>query len=100
MPEHRVSRRPLNRKRRGVVLHDQDPEHECVIPTDAGYIATDAYPHKVSYIRVLDTDGKEIGYWTIDEIKEDPEDVIGAFFGCAKAGVAAPKPNPPKRKAS
>lgn len=58
---------------------------ECAIElANGGYICTDAFPNEVSYIRILDADLHEVSYWSIDEIKEDPEDVIGAFFGAAK----------------
>ena len=58
---------------------------ECAIELASGnFICTDAYPHEPSYVRVLDADLHEIVYWSIDEFKEDPADVLGALFGAAK----------------
>jgi hypothetical protein len=58
---------------------------ECVIPLPgSGSIRCDAFPHDVSYVRVVDARGHEIGHWTIDEVEEDPVDVLGAILGAAK----------------
>jgi len=58
---------------------------ECAVELASGnFICTDAYPHDPSYVRVLDADLHEIVYWSIDEIKEDAELVIGAIFGAIK----------------
>jgi len=51
---------------------------------DSKFVCTDAFPHDLSYIRVLDADLHEIVYWSIDEIREDPVEVLGAFFGAMK----------------
>jgi hypothetical protein len=58
---------------------------ECVISFSGGFITVDAYPHDVSFLRVVGRDGREKGYWNMDEVKEDPEEVLGAFFGLMKA---------------
>ena len=34
------------------------------------------------YVRVLDAAGREQGYWTSEEWREDPEVVMGAIVGC------------------
>lgn len=46
-----------------------------------------AYPEQVSYIRVVDAEAREIAYWTIDEVSEDPVDVLGAIFGAVLGGT-------------
>jgi len=38
-----------------------------------------------SYVRVCGPDGREAGYWTWTEWKEDPQLVMGAILGAAKA---------------
>ena len=35
------------------------------------------------YVRVIDRDGNEVGYWNSTEWKEDPEHVMGAILRCA-----------------
>lgn len=49
-----------------------------------GAIVCDAFPHEVSFVRVVNKEGREIGYWTIDELAEDPVEVMGAILGAAK----------------
>lgn len=62
---------------------------ECAVElADGKFICTDSWPHKLSYIRVLDADMHEVVYWSIDEIREDPEEVLGAFFGAMKGKKA------------
>jgi hypothetical protein len=34
------------------------------------------------YVRVLDTEGSEVAYWTFDEWRDDPQVVMGAIVGC------------------
>jgi hypothetical protein len=68
-------------------------ENECAIELANGrFICTDAFPNEPSYIRVLDADLHEIVYWSIDEIREDPEDVLGAFFGAMKGKADGESP--------
>ena len=53
---------------------------------DASSIRFDMIPKPVSYVRVVKNNplrGKEIGYWTMEEISEDPSFVLGAFLGAA-----------------
>ena len=60
---------------------------ECIIRhTNGVELRTDVYPNPVDYIRVVGTDGEEIAYWHIDEISEDPSEVIGAIFGAVLGG--------------
>jgi hypothetical protein len=58
---------------------------ECVISFSGGLVVVDAYPHEVSFVRIMGRGGVEKGYWTMDEIKEDPEEVLGAIFGLMKS---------------
>ena len=60
------------------------PDECAVMLADGKFICVDAYPHEVSYVRILDADMHEIVYWSIDEFKEDPVEVLGAMFGAAK----------------
>jgi len=38
------------------------------------------------YVRVVDVDGRELGYWDKEEWKDDPECVMGAIFALAQNG--------------
>jgi hypothetical protein len=42
-----------------------------------------------SYVRVLDPNGGELGYWTSTEWEEEPESVMGAFCGAMLSTEAA-----------
>lgn len=65
-------------------------EPECVLLLHSGReIRTPAYPEPCSYVRVVQN-GFELAYWDIDEIREDPEQVVGAIIGAAKGGVETP----------
>lgn len=44
-------------------------------------------PDGVHYIEVFDLYLRSIGYWTVDEISEDPVLVLGAIFGAIKSGT-------------
>lgn len=55
---------------------------EAVIEHTNGFtLRTSPYPAQVDYVRVCDPAGKEIAYWVMDELREDPADVMGAIFG-------------------
>ena len=59
---------------------------EAVVQTVNGVeLRTDVFPDPVSYLRVVDNE-EEIAYWTIDEIIEDPETVLGALVGALISG--------------
>lgn len=65
-------------------------EPECVLLLHSGReIRTPAYPEPCSYVRVVQN-GFELAYWNIEEIREDPEQVVGAIIGAAKGGVETP----------
>lgn len=48
-----------------------------------------AYPVECTYVRITQG-GYELAYWNIDEVKDDPSEVLGAILGAAQAGVSAP----------
>ena len=61
---------------------------ECVIELASGRtIRTDSYadsPEGSTYVRICDQDGTEAAYWTSDEWREEPGEVMGAILGAAK----------------
>lgn len=71
---------------------DADYGDECVIELASGRtIRTDSYadsPEGSTHVRVCEQDGTEVGYWTSDEWREEPEEVMGAILGAAKGGTA------------
>jgi hypothetical protein len=55
---------------------------ECQIQTASGFwLGMAAYPHAVDYIRVCDTLGREVAYWSVDEFTEDAGVVLAAVGG-------------------
>jgi len=63
-------------------------EDECIIELENGNsIRCPSFPDPCSYIRVCNSRGAELAYWNSDEIKENPEEVIGAFMGCANGRI-------------
>lgn len=64
---------------------------ECILKVHTGFeLRIAAYPLEVDYVRVCDPLGREIAYWSIDEVKEDPADVLGALVGALARGQGAP----------
>lgn len=57
------------------------PNEACIEHTNGMKLCFAAYPENVSYARVIGPDGVQIAYWTVDEVAEDPADVLGAIFG-------------------
>lgn len=52
---------------------------EGVITHKNGFqIRTDV--HMADYVRVCDPDGNEIAYWSIDELRDDPAEIISSLF--------------------
>lgn len=47
----------------------------------------DESPDGVHHIEVFDLDMNSIGYWTVEEVVEDPVLVLGAIFGAIKSGM-------------
>jgi hypothetical protein len=66
--------------------HPDYPNEAAITHSNGAQIRFEAYPESVSYVRVLDATGEEIAYWTIDELQEDPSDVMGAIFGACIGG--------------
>lgn len=65
-------------------------ENECQVNTASGFqLHVSAFPEEVSYLRVCDPLGREVAYWTMDEVKESPEEVLGAVIGALRPGQAA-----------
>jgi hypothetical protein len=64
-----------------------DYGQECIIALANGRtLHTDTYasnPEGSSYVRVCAPDGSEIGYWSCDEWREAPQEVMGAILGAA-----------------
>lgn len=48
--------------------------------------SSDGNPAGTSYVKVINSNGVEVGYWTASEWAVDPELVMGAIFGCAANG--------------
>lgn len=63
------------------------PNESSITHSNGTSLLFSAYPEPVSYIRVVDAEGREIAYWTIDEVSEDPADVLGAIFGAVIGGT-------------
>lgn len=71
---------------------------ECVVRVHSGFfLKVAAYPDEVDYLRVCDPLGREIAYWSIDEVKEDPADVLGAVVGALVRGQSADDKPPVQR---
>jgi hypothetical protein len=90
---HHPARANLAEGDRSVNDVGADYGDECVIALASGRtIRTDSYadsPEGSTYVRVCDLDGAEVGYWTSDEWREAPEEVMGAILGAAKGGRRA-----------
>lgn len=66
----------------------REPKDEVLILTDTGVtIAAPAYPCDCYYVRLLDDEHNEIGYWDNAEWKDDPQVVMGAIVGAICAGA-------------
>lgn len=58
-------------------------QDECVLSLANGReLRVPAHPGSCTYLRVTEA-GYELGYWNIDEVREDPEDALGAAVGLA-----------------
>jgi len=63
---------------------------ECVMVAHSGReLRTPAYPAPVDYMRIAQH-GFELAYWSLDEVKADAEDVLGAIMGALRNGVESP----------
>ena len=60
---------------------------EYVVITQSGReLRSPLFPEPCSYVRVVQ-EGFELGYWNSGELREAPEDVIGALVGALNAGT-------------
>ena len=57
-------------------------EHVLLIHGTGRQIRTPAYPAECDYVRIV-RDGLELAYWTSDEWRDAPMDVMGAIMGAA-----------------
>ena len=67
---------------------------EHIVPLANGMaIHTDTYednPDGSSYVRIVDSAGNEVAYWSCDEWAEEPQLVMGAILGaCNPRGFRA-----------
>lgn len=70
---------------------------ECQIQTASGFwLVMAAHPNAVDYIRVCDTLGREVAYWSVDEFTEDAGNVLGAVGGALNRSREDRMPNPLK----
>lgn len=51
------------------------------------FSSAESEPSGTSHVRVLDSEGNEIGYWVCDEWQEEPVEVMGAIMGALCKGV-------------
>lgn len=73
---------------------------ECAVQVASGFwLVTPGYPADVDYVRVCDPLGREVAYWSIDEITEDASIVVGAIVGALNRSRTDKKPNPLKPSA-
>ena len=73
---------------------DNDYENECQVSVlgNGRSLCTPAYPDEVDYVRVIDRAGHEVAYWTHDEWRDEPMEVMGAIVGALNGGVKRPIP--------
>ena len=71
---------------------------EHVVATESGReIRCPAHPAECDYARVttvIGDDVAEIAYWSTDEFREAPSEVLGALLGAAGGRTAEPGPEP------
>ncbi len=65
-----------------------DYGEECVVLlANGGQLRCPPFPSECDYVRVIDGEGVESGYWNVDELKESPAEVLGAILGAANASA-------------
>jgi hypothetical protein len=61
------------------------PSTECFIPLPSGnffvFPSATAEPDGPSYVRVVNSTGGEVAYWSVNEWAESPVEVMGAICG-------------------
>lgn len=60
-----------------------DRATETSIDFPGGAFVCPAHPAECEYIRVVDHEGYEMGYWDEAEFEDDSADTMGALMGCA-----------------
>lgn len=73
---------------------------EAVVRAHTGFqLRSPAYPDECSYLRVCDPLGREVAYWTADEWREAPEEVLGAIVGAlVRSQSFSEKAKPPAKQ--
>lgn len=67
-------------------MNDEWPNESSVALPGGWELRCPAYPEECSYVRILNRDGREVGYWNEDEWRLDPAEVMGAIVGAMKGG--------------
>jgi len=79
---------------------DSDYTNECTVSTVNGRkILTAAYPQECDYIRITDRADHEIAYWSCDEWRDSPQEVMGAIVGALNGGESRELPQFAQQKA-
>ena len=47
-------------------------------------------PLGCEYVRIINSEGKEVAYWSSSEWRDDPVSVMGAIMGAIQCGVEGP----------
>ena len=47
-------------------------------------------PSGCEYVRIVNSEGKEVAYWDHNEWRDDPVSVMGAIMGAIQSGVEGP----------
>ena len=67
-------------------------DDECAISFEnGGAIVFPAYPQDADCVRVVDDEGRELGYWVRDEFEQDFPSTMNGFLGSAVAVQRYPK---------
>jgi hypothetical protein len=74
---------------------DYGPECAATITATTQVLRFSAAPQECDYVRITAAEGKELLYWTSDEWREEPEEVIGALLGACRSGAKTPPPARP-----
>jgi hypothetical protein len=69
---------------------DYGAECAAPIPATGQVVRWSAAPKPCDYVRITGCDGHELVYWTADEWRAEPEEVIGALLGACCAGAQRP----------
>jgi len=76
-----------------------DREAECSTLLPSGLrVVCPAYPGECTYVRFVDNNGFELGYWDHQEWADDPTDVMGAIMGLMSQEEGLPDTSEYKQK--